>query len=282
MTEQKFITTSTGFKIPTMLYGTAWKKARTDDYVAQALQAGFRGIDTACQPKHYDERLVGVGIKRMQEQGVEREALYLQTKFTPLSSQDPEQIPYDKSAPIDLQVAQSFETSQANLQTDYVDCLLLHSPLDSHAQTMQAWRALEQIYHAGGTRQLGISNCYDVEVMKSLYAEATVKPVVVQNRFCQENGYQVEMRDWCSQHGTIFQSFWSLTANQDLLTSDTVKRLAEKHQQTPAQIFFRFLSHSGIIPLSGTTSVQHMQDDLSIFAFELAGDDIKSMELLLK
>lgn len=281
MSDQKWLTTSAGLKMPYIIYGTAWKKERTADLVSKALQAGFRGIDTACQPKHYDERLVGVALQRMKDQGIERGALYLQTKFTPLSSQDAGQVPYDKSSSLELQVAQSFETSTKNLQTAYVDGLLLHSPLVSHELTMKAWNAMEKIQRIGGARQLGISNCYDMGVIMALYSDASVKPAVVQNRFYLETGYDADLRHWCSTHGIIYQSFWSLTANPRILTSDTVLNLAQKYKKTEAQIFFRYLSHSGIVPLTGTCSEQHMKEDLNIFDFELSFEELNDVTLLL-
>ena len=120
MLDQKWLTTSAGVKMPRIIYGTAWKKDRTADLVVKAIQAGFRGIDTACQPKHYNEPLVGAALHRLKDHGIEREALFLQTKFTPLSGQDSRQVPYDKNSPVELQVAQSFEASKKNLQTEYL------------------------------------------------------------------------------------------------------------------------------------------------------------------
>jgi len=281
MIEQKWLTTSAGVKMPAIIYGTAWKKERTAELVSKAIQAGFRGIDTACQPKHYDERLVGVALRELQARGIERSGLYLQTKFTPLCSQDPDRMPYDKAAPLYSQVAQSFETSQGNLQTDYVDCLILHSPLESHDATMTAWRALEDIHKSGGARQLGISNCYDLGVLSALHADAEVKPAVVQNRFHQDTAYDAGLRRWCSGHGVTYQSFWSLTANAHILSSRTVQDLARQHAKTPAQIFFRYLSQNDIVPLTGTASDQHMQQDLEIFGFELSRDELNNIALLL-
>ena len=282
MSAQQWITTAAGVNMPGIIYGTAWKKERTTELLAKAIQTGFRGIDTACQPKHYAEALVGEGLQILSRQGIEREALYLQTKFTPVSSQDPEQIPYDKSAPLKLQVAQSFAQSQKNLQTDYVDGLILHSPLASHAQTMEAWTAMEDIHQAGGARQLGISNCYDLSVMQAIYADARVKPALVQNRFYKETGYEVEMRRWSASHGVIFQSFWSLTANEHILTSATLRDLAEQYHKSPTQIFFRYLTQTGVVPLTGTRSAQHMRDDLDIFEFTLETHDVNAVGLLLK
>jgi len=238
MVDQKWLTTSAGVKMPRIIYGTAWKKDRTADLVVKAIQAGFRGIDTACQPKHYNESLVGTALHMLKNHGIEREALFLQTKFTPLSGQDPKQVPYDKNSPVELQVAQSFETSKKNLQTEYVDSLVLHSPMAPHALLMKVWNAMEKIQKTGGAHQLGISNCYDTEVIRSLYADANVKPAVVQNRFYQETGYDADLRHWCSNHGVIYQSFWTLTANPHILASNTVRPLLRSIKKLKRKSFF--------------------------------------------
>ncbi len=281
MEDQKWLTTPAGVKMPRIIYGTAWKKDRTAELVVKAIQAGFGGIDTACQPKHYSEPLVGEALQRLKNHGIEREALFLQTKFTPLSGQDPRQVPYDKNSPVELQVAQSFEASKKNLQTEYVDSFVLHSPMAPHALLMKVWNAMEKIQKTGGTRQLGISNCYDTKVIRSLYADANVKPAVVQNRFYQETGYDADLRRWCSNHGVIYQSFWTLTANPHILSSNIVRTIAQKYKKTEAQIFFRYLSQSDIVPLTGTSSEQHMTEDLSIFDFELSSEDLNNVSLLL-
>ncbi len=281
MAKLKWLTTSAGVKMPGIIYGTAWKKDRTADLVVKAVQAGFRGIDTACQPRHYNEPLVGTAIDRLKDHGVEREDLFLQTKFTPLSGQDPKQVPYNTNAPVELQVAQSFEASKKNLQTEFVDSLILHAPMAPHGLLMKVWNAMGKIQKAGGARQLGISNCYDIEVIRTLYADADVKPAIVQNRFYQETDYDAQLRHWCDNHGVIYQSFWTLTANPHILASNTVRTIAQKHKKTEAQIFFRYLSHSGIVPLTGTSSEIHMKEDLSIFDFELSSEDLKDISVLL-
>ncbi|KAJ1433800.1 hypothetical protein B484DRAFT_394353, partial [Ochromonadaceae sp. CCMP2298] len=88
-------------QIPPILYGTAWKKGRTKSLVEAAILAGFRGVDTACQPKHYLESGVGEALQSLYAQGVVTRAdLFLQTKFTSLGGQDPQDVPYDKDAPL--------------------------------------------------------------------------------------------------------------------------------------------------------------------------------------
>ena len=144
-----FITSSSNVKIPKIIYGTAWKKEQTAGLVKQAIKNGFRGIDTACQPKHYNEAGVGDGVVASLNADLKREDLYLQSKFTSLNGQDPQRIPYDPKATLSKQVAQSFQRSLENLQTSYLDSLVLHSPIGSEAQMIEVWQAMEQtiIHH---------------------------------------------------------------------------------------------------------------------------------------
>merc|ERR1712072_2788 len=102
-------------KLPRLIYGTAWKKERTTALVKQAITAGFRGVDTAAQPKHYQEDLVGLGIQdALRETGLSRRDLYLQTNFTSVYGQDPTKMPYDPKASITDQVTASVASSLRN------------------------------------------------------------------------------------------------------------------------------------------------------------------------
>ena len=183
MNDSNTIISACGVKMPRIIYGTAWKKERTASLVQQAISNGFRGIDTACQPKHYFEPGVGDALLTCYEQGLSREQIYLQSKFTPLNGQDPMQIPYDPKAGLAEQVAQSFQVSLKNLKTNYLDGLILHSPLAERDQLLEAWGAMESIFQSGNVKQLGISNCYNLELFRFLYDSAEVKPAILQNRF---------------------------------------------------------------------------------------------------
>jgi diketogulonate reductase-like aldo/keto reductase len=267
--------------MPPMIYGTAWKKEHTADLVYQAVKAGFRGIDTACQPKHYHEAGVGEALARLFAEGLSRDDLFIQTKFTPLGGQDPNRVPYDPSQPLDVQVRQSFERSQKNLRCDIIDSLVLHSPLFPFAQLMTVWNSMEQIAVSGKARQLGISNCYDLAVLQRLYDEATIKPSVVQNRFYDDSGYDVELRAWCNEKGIIYQSFWTLTANPHLLAHPTLKAIADEHGMSVVQAFYRYMNHIGCIPLNGTTSAEHMAHDLHAADYTLTTAQVDQITALL-
>jgi diketogulonate reductase-like aldo/keto reductase len=269
-----------------ILYGTACKKSDTENFVRTAIRLGFRGIDTACQPKHYHEPGVGAGVaaclraEPVCNGNLAREDLYLQTKFTALSGQDPARIPYDPKAPLPDQVRQSLAVSMRNLQTDYLDGLLLHSPLPSARQTLEVWKAMESLVDVRRVRQLGISNCYRLEQLETLYDSARIKPAVVQNRFHADTGYDREIRAFCRQHRLIYQSFWTLTANPHVLAHRAVTSLASKHRRTQAQILFRYLTQVEVVPLTGTRTETHMREDLAIFEFELSELERKAMDAL--
>jgi diketogulonate reductase-like aldo/keto reductase len=267
--------------IPQIIYGTAWKKADTERLVRTAIRQGFRGIDTACQPKHYDEAGVGAGVAACLSDKLTRADLYLQTKFTSLSGQDPMRIPYDPQAPLREQVAQSFAASLRNLQTNYLDCLVLHSPLATTTQTLDVWRAMEALAAGGGVRHLGISNCYDLDELSALYDSARIKPSVVQNRFYADTRYDREIRAFCRSRRITYQSFWTLTANPHLLAHATISDLASKYGRTPAQILFRHLTQIDVVPLTGTRSEQHMREDLAIFEFELTDLERQALDAMM-
>ena len=275
------IISNVGVVMPKLIYGTAWKKERTSTLVESALRCGFRGIDTACQPKHYNEAGVGEALQTLSAEGLKREAVFLQTKFTPLEGQDPGSVPYDKNAPLPEQIAHSFEVSLANLRTDYIDSYLLHSPLFPFSRLITAWQAMEEIVLKGGAKQLGISNCYELSMLKRLYDEAKVKPAVLQNRFYADTNYDTDIRAFCDGHDIRYQSFWSLTANPHLVGSETVLRAAMKRHLEPAQIFYAYLLSKGIIPLDGTTSLEHMKDDLGVFDIALSPQEISSIDSLI-
>ena len=276
-----YITTNENINMPTIIYGTAWKKEHTAELVQNALVSGFRGIDTASQPKHYQENLVGDGLLRAYEKGLKREDIYIQTKFTPIDGQDINNMPYLQESALDEQIKQSFAVSKQNLKTDFIDSYVLHSPIFPASKFNLAWNTMESFYDQKEVGQLGISNCYDLDVLQYLYKNSRIKPAVVQNRFYAQTSYDKEIRQWCQDKGIIYQSFWSLTANPHILSSDIINELAQKYLKTNSQIFYRYLNHINIVPLIGTTSKKHMLEDLNIYEFELTQDEVESISKLL-
>ena len=272
-----------GVIVPRFLYGTAWKEDRTQSLVELALEMGFRGIDTANQRRHYHEAAVGQAIAAAITRGlVKREDLFLQTKFTFRNGQD-HRLPYDPAAPISAQVEQSFASSLKHLGVERLDSLLLHGPSRRSglgADDWAAWRAMEHLHDRGDVRWLGISNV-GLDQLQQLCEQAKVPPTFVQNRCYASSGWDRTVRGFCATHQIIYQGFSLLTANRELQTHPEIGRIASRHQCTPSQTVFKFALQAGMMPLTGTSSREHMREDLAVASVELTPDEIEVIERCL-
>ena len=267
--------------VPSFMYGTAWKKEATTQLVQSAVNAGFTAIDTANQLIHYQEALAGDALLALAQQGIARDRLFLQTKFTSTNGQD-HRTPYDASADLTTQVIQSFDSSLAHLHTDYLDSYVLHGPYQRQGLGVadrEVWAAIEGLYRSGRTKMIGISNV-TVEQLTQLCVEATVKPMVVQNRCYAARGWDKEVREACRAHGIIYQGFSLLTANQGIFAEPAIRAIAQRLGAGPAQVVFRFAMQIGMLPLTGTTNPQHMKEDLQAEQLILTDEDMQVIETI--
>ncbi len=267
--------------IPSFMYGTAWKKAATAPLVQLAVACGFKAIDTANQLIHYQEALVGEALLALAKQGIKRDQLFLQTKFTPVNGQD-HRTPYDPKADLTTQVRQSFDSSLDHLHTDYVDSYVLHGPYSRWGlgdSDREVWAAMEALYQAGKTKMIGISNVTAAQLTQ-LCEQATVKPMVVQNRCYAQLGWDKEVREICKAHGIIYQGFSLLTANREVLADPDIRAIAQRLGTGPAQVIFRFSMQIGMLPLTGTTNEQHMKVDLQAEHLALTPEEVQRIEMM--
>jgi diketogulonate reductase-like aldo/keto reductase len=267
---------------PTFLYGTAWKEDRTAALVERALRAGFRAIDTANQRRHYHEAAVGEALAAAYQAGiVTRADLFLQTKFTYRNGQD-HRLPYDPNASFSQQVAQSMASSLEHLGTDYVDSYILHGPASSYGWSTadaELWEAMKKERATGRARQLGVSNV-SLPHLEQMLAHHKEVPAFVQNRCYARLGWDREMRAFCREHKIIYQGFSLLTANAEVLHSPAIAELARAADTTPAQIIFAVARSVGMLPLTGTSNAEHMQQDLASLSLDLPPDVIGGIETL--
>jgi diketogulonate reductase-like aldo/keto reductase len=180
-------------------------------------------------------------------------------------------MPYDASQPLEQQIHASIASSLRNLtfpgsEDPYIDCLVLHSPLRTMEETVQAWKVFES-YVPSKIHTLGISNT-TLDVLQALCKEGDIKPSVVQNRFYPANDWEVPLRGFCKGEGIVFQSFWTLTANPGLMNSKVVKEMAEVlkeagiRDEKDVALYSLVLGLDGTSVLNGTTNEEHMAGDL--------------------
>jgi diketogulonate reductase-like aldo/keto reductase len=269
-----------GVSVPAFLYGTAWKEQRTEELTRQALGAGFLGIDTANQRKHYFEAAVGDALAAAIREGVvRREDVFLQTKFTSIDGQD-RRLPYDADADTATQVRQSAAVSLEHLRTDVIDSFVLHGPSFRHGvarEDAEAWQAMEALHDAGTVRLVGLSNV-SLDQLAIFHRQARVKPAFVQNRCFAAARWDRDVRAFCDANGIVYQGFSLLTANAAAVRSRAVADAAARTGRTAAQVVFRFALAVGMLPLTGTGSAAHMREDLACLEFDLTPDEVRAIE----
>ena len=265
---------------PSFLYGTAWKEERTASLTRRAIEAGFRGIDTANQRRHYFEQAVGDALQEVYREGkLRREDLFLQTKFTYAGGQD-HRLPYDPHADYPTQVRQSFASSLEHLRTDYLDSYVLHGPSVGRGLSeadVAVWKEMEALCRAGQARVIGVSNV-SLGQLRLLVESAEIAPRYVQNRCFAVNHWDRDVRRYCAECDIVYQGFSLLTANVHVLGGPEMVGMARRRGKTIAQLVFRFAQQVGMLPLTGTTDPRHMQEDLASSTFDLSEDELRQIE----
>lgn len=179
-------------------------------------------------------------------------------------------MPYDPNLSIPEQVHKSITSSLHNLRptstassanSTILDCLVLHSPLPTIAETLEAWKTFET-YVPHKIRHLGISNVH-LATLEQLYESAKVKPAVVQNRFYPKTHFDTKIRAFCVEKGIIYQAFWTLSANPGIVRSADVGAVAEQISVSPHEAMYCLvLALDNVVVLNGTTDEMHMRGDL--------------------
>ena len=268
--------------MPTFIYGTAWKEEATAALVTMALEAGFRGLDTANQRRHYHEAAVGEATAAaIESELVTRDDLFIQTKFTHAGGQD-HRLPYDPHADPATQVRQSFDSSLEHLGVARVDSYLLHGPSFRQGwaeQDLEAWAAMEALAREGRVGMIGVSNV-SASQLDELCERAQIAPAVVQNRCFAQLGWDRAVRAVCARRGVVYQAFSLLTANGPAVHHPSTVASARHRRRSPEQIVFRLALQLGMVPLTGTSSAEHARSDLEVYDFELSADEVGTLERL--
>lgn len=256
----EFLTLNNGVQMPLVGFGTFMLGGEIcTEAVATAIQSGYRMIDTA--EAYGNEKAVGEGIK---QSGIDRKKLFLVTKVNFKSYENAEQT-----------VMQSL----ANLQTDYIDLLLLHWPF---ANYYAAWRVLEKLYAERKVRAIGVSN-FEPDRLLDLIAYNKIVPAVNQietNLYCQRSAE----RSWMDQKQAAHMAYAPLGQGNrnEMFSEQAVLALSEKYGKTPAQILLRFLTQKGIIVIPRSTKPEHIKENFELFDFTLSADEMSQLSALDK
>ena len=254
----EYLTLNNGVPMPLIGFGTFMLGGETcTEAVTAAIESGYRMIDTA--EAYGNEKEVGEGIRRS---GIDRWELFLVTKVNFKSYEHAEQT-----------VMQSPE----NLQTDYLDLLLLHWLF---ANYYAAWRTLEKLYGDGRVRAIGVSN-FEPDRLLDLIAYNKIVPAVDQietNLYCQRGAERV----WMDKKQVAHMAYAPLGQGNrnEMFQESPVLALARKYGKTPAQILLRFLTQNGTAVIPRSTRPEHIRENFVLFDFTLTLDEMAQLAAL--
>ncbi|GAA3703601.1 aldo/keto reductase [Arthrobacter ginkgonis] len=253
------VTLNNGVEMPILGFGVYQIPAdQTEQAVTDALAAGYRSLDTAAA--YQNEEAVGRAIRNS---GIPRGELFVTTK---LWIQDPGE---DNTK-------RAFDASLKRLGLDHLDLYLIHQPFGDY---YSEWRAMQEIHRQGLARAIGVSN-FHPDRLVDLIAHNEVAPAVNQietHPFFQRRADQDLMR----RHGVQIESWGPFAEGRNNLFTDPVLAgIGEAHGRSVAQVVLRWLVQRGVVVIPKSVRVDRMKENLDVFGFELARDEMDRIAAL--
>ena len=256
----QYVTLNNGIEMPILGFGVFQisDPAECEKAVVEAIQSGYRLIDTAASYKNEDA--VGNAIKKS---GVDRKELFITTK---LWIQD---LGYEKTKA-------AFQKSLDLLQLDYLDLYLIHQP---YGDIFGSWKAMRELLEEGKIRAIGVSNFHPDRVM-DLIVNSGFTPAVNQvetHPFDQQIDNQVFL-----QENNVQIESWGPFAEgrNDMFQNEILVALGKKYNKSVAQVILRWLTQRGVVVIPKSVRKERMVENFDIFDFELAADDMEAIVAL--
>ena len=235
--------------------------------LVQAILIGYRFIDTAYS--YGTEKIVGTALKLLFDAGMQRDKVFIQTKFYPV-------MPYDGES-----VRKQLEESLNNLGLDYVDGYLIHQPVPRYSEleyterNISAWKEMEKLRAEGKVKHIGVSNFLERHILQLAEACNTV-PEINQleiNPQFQQRG----LSEFCWKRGIAVQSWGPLTVTEEKVKT-VLQLIADKYGVSRAQVALKWNIQSGNTPICFSKNIQHLVENLKL-DFELSEEDMETVRM---
>lgn len=255
----EYVTLNNGVKMPKLGYGVyQTPKEDTERCVREAIEIGYRSIDTA--QAYGNEEGVGNALMKC---GLVREEMFITTKIW-ISNAG-----YEKAKI-------SIDESLKKLQTDYIDLLLIHQPFGDY---YGSYRAMEEAYHDGKVRAIGVSNFYPDRYLDLVHF-SKIKPAInqVETHVFQQ---QKIAREYMKKQGTQIMSWGPFAEGKnDYFKNPILKEIGDKYGKSVAQVALRFLLQNDVVVIPKSVHRNRMEENFNVFDFMLSDDDMKKIEML--
>lgn len=259
-----------GIILPRIGFGTAMiEPYEMDDVIKAAIDCGYRLFDSS--PIYGNEKAFGEAIKKC---GIPRNEILISSKLRNSQQQ------YNDA------IASFYETLK-QLDTDYLDLYLIYWPCPAYNRYCEAWKALEKLYKEGYVRAIGVSN-FLPEHLEKLAKASDVVPVVNELE-CNPYLSIKDLRQYCVQRNICVEAWFPLggpktklggeiVSGKRLLDDEVILSLANKYKKSPAQIVLRWEVQSNIIPLPKSSKPERISENIDIFDFKIADNDMKLID----
>ncbi|MBC1332792.1 aldo/keto reductase [Listeria booriae] len=250
-----------GQEIPLVGLGV-WKmrdEKEAIEAIQVAIESGYRAIDTA---KVYEnEEYVGQAIR---EAGIAREALTITSKLWNADHG------YDETL-------RAFDTTLKKLQLDYLDLYLIHWPVLAYKDS---WRAMERLYNEGLIKSIGVSNFHQHH-LENLFTTANEKPVIDQIEIHPLLS-QKPLKAYLESQDIVHEAWSPLAQGGELLTNQTLQRIADKYNITIPQVILRWHLNNGSVIIPKSVTPERIRANIKLFGFDLAASDMADIDALNK
>ena len=261
MTTSPRITFRDGRSIPQLGYGV-WQVENeiASDVVVQALEAGYRHLDTA---RGYNNE-AGVG-QALKTADLERDEVFVTSK---VPNQDQGR---------DATLA-SFDATMEDLGLEELDLYLIHWPAPSKGLAVETWQALVELQEQGRIRSIGTSN-FRIEDLERLEAETGVLPVLNQ---IELHPYftQPELREFHRSKGIVTQSWSPLGQGGGELEDPVITRIAEAHDATPAQAMIAWNLALGNVVIPKSVTPERIASNFASLELTLTDEELSQITAL--
>lgn len=259
--ETKTVKLNSGYEMPLNGLGT-YSLTGDECYnsVKSALEAGVRLFDTAYMYNNEEE--VGRAIR---DSKIPREDIFVITKIYPTQYDNPEE---------------AIDMALEKLDIDYIDMMLLHHPGDGD---VKAYKAMEKYVKDGKIKSLGLSNYY-VSELSDFLPKVDIMPALVQNEihpYYQEN----DVIPYIQNLGMVVQGWYPFGGRgytSELLNNSVIKKIANEHNVSSAQVILRWNLQKGVVVISGSSNPEHIRENNDIYDFELTNKEMKQINDLDK
>ncbi len=254
MDKNSTISLHTGNTMPVLGLGTWQLSTNTVDTVTNALELGYRLIDTSSD--YGTQTSIG---EAMRNSTINRESIYVVTKVEETDN--------------------AYEATKAYIKEiglEYVNLMLIHRPPPTGAG-IELWEGLIQAKNEGYTRDIGVSN-YSTVLIDELIEASGETPTVNQIEW-SPFGYSDDMIHYCREKNIVIQAYSPLTRTTRL-DDDTLTQLAGKYQKSPAQILIRWNLQIGSVPIIKANQIEHLEENINVFDFKIDDDDMQKLSEL--